>query len=417
MILQVSYYGYHTMSIIIRRPRLDYALSLSGRKLLYGRRKTGKTFYVRHRLPDFSYYIVRPGGRFLDPNRGEDYDANSFIRICRLESNVVIDEFHRAEPILFDTIQAGECPTELVLLTSTLHYHRKFTEAASAPLKGLFQEWKVDLLSPVELLAIDEWDLEGRELVEHLVFYQEPSLVGWPLRAIIEAGRGLAHGLVGEVLEEEDYAYTSRFNAILSALAAGRSKLGEIAGYLYSRGLLPSPQTGLITKYLAIMARIGLLERIPIISSRRSVYRHASPLTYTIFYLEERYAYGDLPLSWGFLQKALRNIIPLLVERFFERFLAEINGLRPLRILKPYEIDIALAQGRNIKLVAEVKWTHKLARKEVRRIEAKLAQFEDAEKLLIVPDATLVPETQLKILDIKESKRIARRRLNKPLQT
>ena len=39
-------------------------------------------------------------------------------------------------------------------------------------------------------------------------------------------------------------------------------------------------------------------------------------------------------------EKILENILPLLVERFIERFLAELYGLRPVKILDP-GIDIA----------------------------------------------------------------------------
>ena len=388
------------MGIVVERPGLREFLLAGGRRLLYGRRKTGKTFYARHVLRDYEYFIVRKGGTIYDPLEDQELDTGAFIRICRREDRVILDEFHRASPRLFDALQAGVCGENLVLITSTLHYHRVFLEGPEAPLAGLFLGRRVGLLSPIELLATSGWEWEGRELVERLVFYQEPVLIGRGIRDIVLSGREIAHTLVGEVLDEEDYTYTRRFDAVLEAIAAGKTKLTEIANYLYSRGLLEKPSTSLLTKYVKIMTETGLLERIEALGrKRRSIYRHVSPLTETIYYLEARYGFGETPLPWEYIEKALATIIPRLVERFAERFLSEYYGLKPVRIEQP-EIDIALAEYNTLRVVAEVKWVRRLSTSTMRRIEAKLSAFSEARKILVVPDKTIVPETWLEVWDI-----------------
>ncbi len=408
-----SYSGYDTVSIIVERPSLRRFLLTSGRRLLYGRRKTGKTFYARHVLGNYEYFIVRKGGTIYDPVNDEELDTSAFIRVCRHTDRVILDEFHRANPRLFDAVQAGVCGENLVFITSTLHYYRVFVEGPEAPLTGLFLSERVGLLSPLELLATRGWGLEGRELVEHLVYYQEPVLIGRGIRDIVLYGRELAHTLVGEVLDEEDYTYTRRFDAVLEAIAAGKTKLTEIASYLYSRGLLEKPATSLITKYVKAMVETGLLERIETLGKkRRSIYRHVSPLTETIYYLEARYGFGEAPLPWGYIEKALQTLIPRLVERFVERFLSEYYGLRPVRIESP-EIDVALVEYRSLRVVAEVKWVNRLSTSDVKRIEAKLARFPEAEKILIVPDKTIVPETWLQVWDISDLVARAREKLSK----
>jgi len=395
------------VGIIVRRPWLEEFLRQEARRLLYGRRKTGKTFYARLVLPDYHYFIVRRGGVIYDPLEDEEFDSRMFLRICRMEDNIILDEFHRADPRLFDALQAGVCRDNLVFITSTMHYYRRFTEGAEAPLKGLFSTRQVGLLSPVELLAVD-WGMEGRELVEHLVFYQEPALIGRSIKDIVFSGRDFARSLVGEILSEEDHVHTQRFDAILEAISAGRSKLTEISSHLYSRGLLSKPSTSLITKYVDTMLRIGLLERIGVWGKRRrSVYRHASPLTELVYYLDARYGFYDLPLSWSYAEKIVKSRMPLLVERFIERLLAELYGYKPVKVLEP-EIDIALVEYQRIRLVAEVKWVGKLDRRAVRNIEAKLSQFPDARKLLVVPDKTIVPETWLEVLDVDDLTAMAR---------
>jgi hypothetical protein len=175
------------MNIIVERPLLDRFLESGGRRLLYGRRKTGKTFYARYRLQGYRYYITRPGGKIYDPIDDYEIDFRGFLRECRGTNNIILDEFHRADPKLFDALQAGECSGDLVLITSTLHYHKKYTMERNAPLKGLFKQIMVDLLSPVELLSTPELarPREPKNLIEEILYYQEPVLIGWRLTEII----------------------------------------------------------------------------------------------------------------------------------------------------------------------------------------------------------------------------------------
>ncbi len=400
------------MSIVVERPLLRRFLESRGRRLLYGRRKTGKTFYTRHVLRDYTYFIVRPGGAIYDPVEDEELSTGAFLRLCRTGDRIILDEFHRAERRLFDALQAGVCTEDLVFITSTLHYHRSLLEPPGAPLKGLFAERRVGLLSPVELLA-HPWPepSDWRSFIELLVLYQEPTLIGRSLVDIVAGGRELARSLVGEVLTEEDRAYTARYDAILEAIAAGHERAGEIASYLHARGLLEKPSTGSVMKYLIDMTRMGLLEALEVWGKkRRRVYRHASPLTDLVYYLDARYGFYDLPLPEIRAVKAAEQRLPLLVERFVERLLADARGLRPVRILDP-EVDVALVEYRRLRLVAEVKWIRgKLGRRELNRIEAKLLSLPADERLLVVPDASqLAGETGLTILDARGLAEEARR--------
>ncbi len=395
------------MSIIVERHWLREFLFQNGKRMLYGRRKTGQTFYTRHVLPHYQYFIVRKGGTIYDPLEDQEFDTRIFLKICRSQDNIILDEFHRAEPRLFDALQAGVCNENLVLITSTMHYYRKFVEGYEAPLKGLFSIRRVGLISPIELLNHD-WDIDNKDLIEHLVFYQEPVLIGRPLKDIILSGREFARSLVGEILDEEDQVYTRRYDSILEAIAAGKNRLSEIASYLYSRKLIPSASTSHITKYIDTMIKIGLLEKIEVWSKRRrSIYRHVSPLTEIIYYLGTRYGFFDLQLPWDYLKKIVENYIPLLIERFFERLLAELMGLKPVKIINP-EIDIALTEFKKVKVVAEVKWKNKLSRTEIMKVEEKLTRFQEARKILIVPDQSIVPETSLEIWDINKILSIVR---------
>ena len=395
--------------MVVERPGLRRFLEAGGRRLLYGRRKTGKTFYARLVLRDYQYFIVRRGGSIYDPEADEELDTRAFLRICRLSDRIILDEFHRADPRILDAIHAGSCAENLVLITSTLHYYRRFVDAPEAPLKGLFLLRRVDLLSPVELLRVD-WGVEDpKRLFELLTLYQEPMLVGRRLEDIVAAGMEYARSLVGEVLDEEDHRFTRRFDAILEALAAGRTRLTEISSYLYARGLLEKDSPSLITKYLGVMTLVGLIDRLEVWGGRGSIYRHHSPLTDLAYYLQARYEFYEVPAPLDYGLRAAEQRLPLLVEVFVERLLSHLYGLKPVKVLEP-EVDVALVRGRRLALVAEVKWVSRsLRRDEVRRIEAKLHSLGAERSILVVPDAGLVPETSLEVWDAERLIEEARR--------
>ena len=390
----------------MKRPSLEAFLTARGRRLLYGRRKTGKTFYARKALPDYDYFIVMHGGRIYDPGTDTVLDTQSFLRLCRRGVKIILDEFHRAEPRVFYAVQAGECGDDLVFITSTLHYHTRLTAAPGAPLKGMFVSRRVGLISPRDLLAMD-WGLEGPELIERLVLYVEPPMIGLDPGTIVASSLEYSNALVGEVFSEEDLTLTRRFTAIMEAIAAGRTRPTEISGYLTSKGLLPKDSASLISKYLRLMVDIGLLEAVPILGRRRGrIYRHVSPVTEIAYYLSTRYGFGDTPLSEGFLMRVFRQRLPLLIERFVETFLAEVTGLRPVKVLEP-EVDIVLTRYAKPALVAEVKWVSKVRREDLRKVEEKLSAFKNARKILIVPDASTIPETELEVWDAHTLKQVA----------
>ncbi|AEM39025.1 ATPase [Pyrolobus fumarii 1A] len=398
------------MRVVVERPWLSRFLLSGGRRLLYGRRKTGKTFYARRVLREYQFFIVRRGGAIYDPVNDETLDVAGFLRLCRLGERIILDEFHRADPRIFDAVQAGVCSEELVFITSTLHYYRRFVEEPEAPLKGLFAVRRVGLLTPLELLNTGWGGLEEEpaRLIEHLVFYQEPVLIGRSLGDIVASGMEYARSLLGEVLTEEDHRYTARFDAILEAIAAGRTRLTEISSYLYLRGLIEKDSPSHVTKYLDVMVRVGLLERLEVWGRRRgSIYRHYSPLTDLAYHLQARYDFYEVPAPLEYGVRAARQRLPLLVEVFAERLLAQLYGLKPVKILEP-EVDIALVRFKRLELVAEVKWVSRLSRDEVRRVEEKLYRLEAEKRILIVPDESIVPETSLEVWDAKRMIKEAR---------
>ena len=82
------------------------------------------------------------------------------------------------------------------MITSTLHYHTKYTQARDALLKGSFLAHKVGLISPLDLVR-HKWRWRGPGLYERLVYYQEPTLIGIEPRNIMLYSAEAAWSLVG----------------------------------------------------------------------------------------------------------------------------------------------------------------------------------------------------------------------------
>lgn len=387
--------------IYVPRPEHEELLRSSKRALVFGRRKTGKTTLVRHTLGDWLYAYVRPDGLLFLPEEGVSYDVRSFLPILR-GGRVVIDEFHRAPDELIYRLQAGEVPGELVLITSTLHLAKKFTYSQDAPLKGLFTEVPVPLLEPSNLVGFFK-PRTGDEF-EKVVLYQEPTQIGKELYPILEGSLNFSLSLLSEVLREEEISFSRRLEAILRATSAGVWRPSRIASRLYSMGVIPKENTGLVSKYIDLLIQTGFLERVRIFRSKRYVLRHVSPLTAFAFYVEEKYGFYEGLSLWGkkFLFKVFRNRVSLYVEQFVERLLSELWGLRPVKILEP-EIDIALIEFKKLKVLGEVKWKKRVSRGELRNAEEKLSKFDAEKKILIVPDETaLQGETGLEVWDPKK---------------
>ena len=384
--------------IIITRPELDRVLERN-KILLFGRRKTGKTFYSRYKKQGWEYYIFTRGGNVLEWSTKETLDMRTFMRTVSHKNSVIVDEFHRAPEEFFSFVQAGGLPENTVLITSTMHYYRH-VKTVNSPILGMFSEFQVDLVHPVDLLA-HPWENLDKKTVERIFFYQEPTQIGKTLEEIVLNAKYFVPALVGEILEEEDRTHSERFDGILEAVAVGKNTLTEISGYLHSKKIITTQSTSLITPYVKTLIDVGLLERVKLYGAKkRSIYTVSSPLIDLTYYLNGKYGFYDVDLPWDFIQKVLEKKVGFYAERFFERALSRIFGLQTVKIMKP-EIDIALVSFGKIRIVAEVKWKNRIKKSEVREAEAKLAQTGAERRMLIVPDASAAPETDLEVWDIE----------------
>jgi hypothetical protein len=380
---------------IIPRRELEDTLRDYDWLIVFGRRKTGKTFYVREKAEYDRYFIVTRNKVLIDVDKGEEFTQKEFQKLLPIlirEEKIVIDEFHRLDEPIFSTLQALSGKGKIILITSSMHY---FKNLIKSPLLGLFELKEVGLVDPRDvLLFAHRLGLKGKDLMEVACIVREPWLAQKVKRYrskvfqyLKEELRVYVPYLIGEVFTEEDVELTTRYSAILGAIANGKVYSSEISSYLFSRGLIDKDNPGLISQYLRNLIRMGLIKAIPIEGRRRKAYqyRHVSPITDFAYYLDEKYGFFEADMDEIKVRDLFAERIPKYMEWFFEDLLVKIFGLQPVKIAKPeLEVDIALREHKKIKVVAEVKWKKDIDNRDVRSVEEKLSKF-DAKRILIVP--------------------------------
>jgi hypothetical protein len=401
---------------IIQRRELDRVLGIRW-LLLYGRRKTGKTFYVREMGHYSKYFVVTRGRSLVDIESGEELTISEFIRLLPYmvqNGRVVVDEFHRLDEPFFSLLQGLSGKGELTLITSTRHYFRRFI-GENSPFLGLFHLQEVGPVDPRDAVAyVAGLGIKGKTLMELACLVQEPWLAQTletmkektfeVLGAVL---RDYVPSLTGEIFTEEDKELSQRYFAILEAVAGGKRTSGEIASELFSRGLIEKNSPGAVSQYLETLVGMGLLERMLLHGKRRKGYhyRHVSPVVDFAFYLNSKYGFFETGLPEKNLSQHLQEKMPLYMETFFERFLARLYGLQPVKIALPeLEVDIALRKHKRLALVGEVKWRTRLTKKELRSVEDKLSSLDTERRFLIVPERSVLPSEpeDVEVLDWRD---------------
>ncbi len=384
--------------IIVKRFKDEERLKQLGLPLLvYGRRKTGKTFLIKQFFNKATYFFVRRDKTIYYEKRGENITYDELIRIIEENKGVIIiDEFHRLPRSFIDYLHI-KAPKNLILVTSTLNLARNLIQNRS-PLLGLFLEFKLDLISESDILINLSKRLKGKELIETAVYLREPLMLSffkgelWP---IMNALKLTVPVLIGEVFIEEQKELSERYEGILRAISLGKNTLSEIVNYLFSYKLIKKQDSSMVKQYLKNLTDLGLVRRIKDYYKNRYYYFVISPMIELYYYLDEKYNFSEVNLD----EKYFKEKLTKHVESFFRDLLADLFKKRSFIISKPeQEIDIALADFKKLKVIAEVKWKSHINKQELKKIEEKFEEF-DCKKILIVPDKKII-KRKLKNIEV-----------------
>jgi len=280
-------------TMIIERPDLVHALESGKWMLIYGRRKTGKTFLVSNYTDHDEFFFVKRDRTIISKKDLRTIDYDTLIEILnfylREEKILVIDEFHRLGPDFLDQLHSMDINGRLFLISSTLHLSHSMV-SSSSPLLGKVAELKVPLISYRDLLR--QFGEVNRDRYEMMAFSMEPLVIGMEYRDPVDAlmrSRLTVPALVGEIFSEEDRKVGATYEGILRAIATGKESSGTITSHLFSRRIIKKNDQSIIQQYLGNLMDIGLIGRINVWNRKKFVYKHNSPLIRAFYYLDEKY--------------------------------------------------------------------------------------------------------------------------------
>jgi predicted AAA+ superfamily ATPase len=336
--------------------------------LVYGRRKTGKTFLIKLvRKPDLHLVITR--GRNVIYVRREgfvetlDYKKAIEMATSYLSSGkeVFIDEFQRLPPEYWDALSTFHPIGTLILAASSFGIVEKIFDRRS-PLLGLLKPVKLSIISMPDTIVSLLPRLTARSSILWSVVLRDPWIIPYadeyidktaPWEFIRREYKGIimsAKGVIGEVFGEEDRKLTKLYEETLKLLGTGVWNTKEIANILYSRELLENPSPGTITGLLDKLEEIGLVTKIKLWKTRgaRYYYKHTSPLLSIIYGLAGKYGLDEIETSidekW-ILELYARELAFSLGELIAEYH----NGIQSYSILpgQKGDMDIVVLDKKN----------------------------------------------------------------------
>lgn len=382
------------MISLIRSTELERWKNRGKWVFVYGRRKTGKSFFVRNFTHWDKYFFIGRSGEIFDDNNKISYDVflNETFSSLRNDKTVVIDEIQRLPEEFYDRLHNEGIKGNLVAVSSTL-WVAKTLIGKKSPLLGLFSEFRIGIIDERDILnEISKAVKNPKDLIEFSAYLREPWLIPlWEntrnfLLPMAANTKITIPALVGEIFSEEDKELSVVYEGILKAVADGKRNSGEITNYLYSLKIIHAQNPSLVHPYLSNLHNLGLLEKIKVFGKNKYFYYHSSPVADLYYYMAEKYGFSERDMPESQISRILNEKIPHHVEQFFRNLLSKALGLN-IEIIseKDYEIDIVLTDFKKIKLVGEVKWKKKIAKNEIEHIEKILGKF-PCKRVLIVPD-------------------------------
>jgi len=394
------------MIIVKRNKELNELNKIKPPFMVFGRRKTGKTFFIKNNFPESYYFFIRKDKSIFYEKRNEVIRYEELIRIIdeNKEKTIIIDEFHRLPNEFLDYLHM-KSPNKIILITSSLFISNRLLKKGS-PILGLFLEFKFDIMDPIDIIK----DLEKRvkdpkKLVELAVYLREPLLLKYfelNLFDILKRLKITAPALIGEIFDEEKRELGARYEGILRAISSGKSSLSEITSFLYSNKVIVKEDISAVKPYMGVLINLGIIKRISDLKNKRKSYFYiSSPMIDLFYYLDEKYNFSETDLD----EKFFLDKLPRHVESFYRDLLSKKFKKNIYMINKPdYEIDMILTDFKKPKIVAEVKWKNKIKKTEIDNAIKKFEKFPNCEKYFVVPNKNKVniKTNKIKIVDIRD---------------
>ncbi len=400
--------------MIIQRKEVDFINRTKAWMLVYGRRKTGKTFLVKNFVKWDYYFFVKRDRSVLYEDNNLSYESFFTLFKTALAENktIIIDEFHRLPEEFFDFLHYTEKKGRVILVSSTLSLAKRFF-SKNSPLLGLFSESLVylpglkEVLEATKILKKNKKDwLEISIFLREPIFFQQVSLknVRKDIIDIILSSRRTIPALIGEIFLEEERTLSMIYEGILRAISCGKINSGEISSYLFSRKLLNKDDPSLIQKHLDILTELGLIRRIKIFDKKRYVYKHTSPVVKVFYFCDEKYNISEREITEKELEDILNYLIPQIIEDSVrEAFALKFGLIETIAESKDVSVDGLLLKFQKPEIALEVKWKEEIKDQELEKIEENLNKFKVKKRILFVINKSKIRKlNEVEIMDVSD---------------
>lgn len=402
--------------MIIERPA--YVKKIKETKkwtLVYGRRKTGKTFLINNFISFDEYFFVKADKTILT-KESRQISYETFMEVLKRSLHdtkvVVIDEFHRLGTDFFDFLHFTKKEGKVILVSSTLFLSKKLLASNSA-LLGLFAEVPVEIISLKDVLhALRNYKFSNKERLELAILLREPIAIDYfnvkkkareIIADVILGSLKTIPALIGEIFFEEEREMSAVYEGVLRAISLGKGVSGEIANYLFSKRLIKKDDPSIIQQYLNNLLSFGIIKRIEMVNKKRFVYKLKSSLARIYYYTDEKYNLSERTVSEKELAMIIDEIMPRIVEENVREHFAEKFGLREGVLEgKDYEIDACLLKFKKPVMAIEIKWK-KMRKADVIRSVETVHKVACERKVLFVQDKSdkTIKET-MKEIDVEK---------------
>ncbi|MCG2728647.1 MAG: AAA family ATPase [Candidatus Methanoperedenaceae archaeon] len=402
-------------SEIIHRDEADEIKKIKGWVLIYGRRKVGKTFLIKNFLDyDVFFRINRDGSiyaeKFFVTSIGSADDfSKAVIELLSSNKTVVIDEFQRLPESILERISMVHPQGKLIFSGSSMRVVKKLF-GSSSPLLGLAMQYRLGLIKPDNMLRelSKKMDASGAvELAPYLAdawtipFFKMENETTRTIYELLKYSKFTIPALVGEIFIEEEREYSRVYEAVLRLMGAGEWNYKNIASILAGRKLIERADSSLVLPYIKNMAAMGLVESLSLYSTKKKMYRLASPVMEAFFYLDDKYGFGETDVSFQEVKPTIEKQRSLAIQKFIgDLFAQAYNGKKEYFVTPSNELDFIITVRNKPVVAGEVK-SGKYDEKDIKKFIEK-SNFIDAEKVFVTKKKKETEINGVKIMDVSD---------------
>ncbi len=402
-------------SEIIYRDESDEIKKLNGWILIYGRRKVGKTFLIKNFLDYDVFFRVNRDGSILAEkfvistiNNMDDF-SRAVSELLLADKKVVIDEFQRLPESVIERISTLHPKGKVIFSGSSMRVIKKLFGSKS-PLLGLAMQYRLGLIRPVNILRELSKKMDAIEAIElapyladawTIPFFTTESESEKVIYDLLKYSKFTIPSLIGEIFTEEEREFTKVYEAILRLIGAGELDYKNIASILAGRKVIERADSSLIIPYIKNMEGMGLVDSLPIYSSKKKMYRLSSPIMETFFYLADRYGFEDRDVSFEEARPTIEKLRNFAVQNFIgDLFASAYHGKKEYYVTPSKEMDFIITVRNKAVLIGEVKWG-KYDSNDLKKFVEKTT-FITAEKVFITKNKNEIKMDNVKIMDVDD---------------